>query len=91
LAYALVEACSAQSDVLALRLRDGLAHVPGLPLGELVEARLDAVGDPTEQPLPLGRRRRRPGLERTPRRTYGPVDVLGAALGDDRDRGVVDR
>jgi hypothetical protein len=61
-----------------------LAIVQGLELGQLIDVLEDQITDLPDDAAPIGRGHARPRtvLERPPRRSYGPVDVLGVTFGD---------
>jgi hypothetical protein len=56
-------------------------RVAALELGQLVGVVLDGVGEPQQQPPPLGGREGGPSGEGGGRCRHGPVDVFGPGLG----------
>ena len=78
-------------DVDRERVADRLADIERFEQGELVEVLADELGEPQEDFLARGRRlvAPTPVIEGPPGSGDGAVDVLGAPLGDPRDRRAV--
>ena len=72
---------------VAPRLRDGLAGVAGLQLGQLVLMFKDQPGQARHHPAALGRGDLAPGLFKgLARLAHGQIDVIGGPAGDGPDR-----
>ena len=87
----MIEVASNQRDIDIARLSDRLAIVHGLKHREEAVALLDMPGHRIEISSAFVAGELRPGLERTRSSSHRPIDVLGRALRDPRQRLPVSR
>jgi hypothetical protein len=76
------EVVNRERNIGGERLAHGLAVVPGLGNGDLLEVLFDAVGDAVQHERALGDRRLAPSLLRGVCRVEGRLDVLGRTAAD---------